>query len=316
MPNAERPRPELSVVVPCFNEEDNAGPIAAAIVAQLEPICQDFEIIFIDKASADRTVPILRALCAADPRLRLIVNTRNFGQLRSPTHALFQASGRAIIGIVADFQDPPELIPEFVRRWRAGAPVVLAVSETRKLSPFLAAARRLSYALQRRFGDYPIIPNATGFGIYDAAVVRAIARLNEPEPFFRGLLVEMGYKIETVTFVRPVRVAGESKNGFLALLDFALSALAGSSKGLLRVPLYVAFFAFSLTLVTLFGAFVALITGGSVRLWLWAGAIELQFTLLFLFLGLIGVQVRMISDRTRNTPLVIERERVNFPPAE
>ncbi|MFL6735171.1 MAG: glycosyltransferase family 2 protein [Sphingomicrobium sp.] len=305
--------PEISVVIPCYNEEENAAAIAAAVVQELEKVSSSFDILFIDNGSTDRTVEIVRGLCASDPRIKLIVNTRNFGQLRSPTHALFQATGRAVIGIVADFQDPPELIPEFVRRWRAGAEIVLGVSETRKVSPLLAGTRRLSYSLQRKFGDYPIIPNATGFGIYDAKVLRSIADLKEPEPFFRGLLVETGYRIETVSFKRPPRAGGKSKNGFLALLDFALSGLAGSSKGLLRVPLYVSFFIFCATAVTLIGAVYSMAVGANPRMWLFATLLEAQFGLLFLFLGLIGVQVRLISDRTRGTPLVIERERVNFP---
>ena len=312
-PEVQLEVPEISVIIPCLNEEENAAAIVAAVRTQLESISASFEIILIDNGSTDRTVDIIRGLGAEDTRVKLIVNTRNFGQLRSPTHALFQATGRGVIGIVADFQDPPELIPELVKRWRAGADIVLCQSEMRKMSPLLAAARGLSYRLQRQFGDYPIIPNATGFGIYDAKVVQAISRLREPEPFFRGLLVETGYRIETIPFKRPGRAAGRSKNGFIALLDFALSGLAGSSKGLLRVPLYVAFFTSLLTVVTVVGAIVAALTGGSIQLWLWAAAIEVQFTLLFLFLGLIGVQVGLISDRTRGTPLVIERERINFP---
>jgi len=307
---------ELSVVIPCFNEEENAAAIAAAVVEQMEKVSSSFDIIFIDNGSSDRTVEIIRGLCARDPRIKLIVNTRNFGQLRSPTHALFEASGKAVIGIVADFQDPPEMIPLFVERWRNGADIVLATSETKKISPLFSSLRRFSYGLQRKFGDYPIIPNATGFGLYDAKVVRAIAALNEPEPFFRGLLVETGYAIETIPFKRPPRVAGRSKNGFLALLDFALSALAGSSKGLLRVPLYVSFFIFLATAITLAGAIYSILVGANPRMWLFAALLEFQFGLLFLFLGLLGVQVRMISDRTRNTPLVIERERVNFPESD
>lgn len=310
------PQPEISVVIPCFNEAANAAKIAAAVIGQLEKVSHSFDIIFIDNGSVDGTVEIVRGLCARDPRIRLIANTRNFGQLRSPTHALFQATGRAVIGIVADFQDPPELIPQFVERWRAGADIVLGVSRTKRMSPLFAATRRLSYGLQRRFGDYPIIPNATGFGIYDAKVVRAIAALNEPEPFFRGLLVETGYAIETIPFKRPPRAAGRSTNGFFGLLDFALSGLAGSSKGLLRVPLYVSFFIFCATLVTSIGAIYSMIVGANPRMWLFATLLELQFALLFLFLGLIGVQVRLISDRTRGTPLVIEKERVNFPPED
>jgi glycosyltransferase involved in cell wall biosynthesis len=305
-------RPDISVVIPCRNEEENARQIATAVIAELEKTGCSFDLIFIDNGSTDQTVPLIRGICERDPRVRLIVNTRNFGQMRSPTHGIFQAQGRAIINMCADFQDPPELIAEFVRRWREGELIVLGVRAAEKSSPMLAAFRRMSYALQRRFGDYPIIPNATGFGLYDARVVRAIEALNEPEPFFRGLLVETGFPIATIPFLRPDRAAGRSNNGFFALLDFALNGLAGSSKGLLRVPLYVAFMTGLLTLFTLVGSVAAAFLGRSVQLWLWASALEGQFTLLFIFLGLIGVQVRAISDRTRGTPLVIERERINF----
>jgi glycosyltransferase involved in cell wall biosynthesis len=307
-------RPEISVVIACRNEEQNVEAIAAAVTSQLESVEASFDIIFIDNESSDRTVEIVKAMCARDPRIRLIVNTRNFGQMRSPTHGIYQAGGRAVISMCADFQDSPALIPEFVRRWRAGTDIVLGVRQQERSSPVLAAMRSLSYALQRKFGDYPIIPNATGFGIYDARVVRSIQSLKEPEPFFRGLLVETGFKIETIPFQRPERAGGRSNNNFFTLLDFALNGLAGSSKGLLRVPLYVAFVIGVLTLISLLGAVFAAFTGRSVQLWLFAAMLEGQFCLLFLFLGLIGVQVRLISDRTRNTPLVLERERINFPP--
>lgn len=304
--------PEISVVIPCLNEEENAEAIANAVMEQLETLADSFEIIFIDNGSTDRTVEIVRTLCARDPRVRLIVNTRNFGQLRSPTHALFQAKGRGIIGIAADFQDPPELIPELIRRWRAGTDIVLGVSETKATSSLYSIFRRLCYDLQRKFGDYPIIPNATGFGIYDAKVMRVIAELNEPEPFVRGLLIETGYAIDTIAFKRPERAAGRSKNGFFTLLDFALSALAYSSKGLLRAPLYFSFIALVATIVSMLGAAWSIAWGQNPRMWMFAALLEMQFGLLFLFLGILGVQVRLISDRTRGMPLVIERERVNF----
>jgi len=308
--------PEISVVIPCLNEEENAAAIANAVTKQLEPLTDSFEIIFIDNGSTDGTAAIVRNLCARDARIRLIINTRNFGQLRSPAHALFQARGRGIIGIAADFQDPPELIPELVQRWRAGTDIVLGVSETKKTSPLYSSLRKLSYDLQRKFGDYPIIPNATGFGIYDAKVIRAIGELNEPEPFVRGLLVETGYTIDTVAFKRPERAAGRSKNGFFALLDFALSALAYSSKGLLRAPLYFSFIAFAATIVSMLGAAWSIAWAQNPRMWMFAALLEFQFGLLFLFLGILGVQVRLISDRTRGMPLVIERERVNFAPED
>lgn len=303
---------EISVVIPCRNEEANVERMAMAVIAQMEQVSDSFEVIFIENFSTDRTVEILRQLCAREPRVRAIINTRNFGQMRSPTHGIFQARGRAVINLCCDFQDPPELIPEFVRRWRNGSDIVLGVREQEKSSPMLTAMRNLSYGLQRKFGDYPIIPNATGFGIYDARVVRAIERLNEPEPFFRALLVETGYPIEIIPFPRVPRAAGKSNNNFFTLLDFALNGLAGSSKSLLRYPLYVGFIASILTMTCLFGAVFAAFTGRSVQLWLFAAMLEGQFALLFLFLGLMGVQVGLVSDRTRNGPLVVERERINF----
>jgi len=255
---------------------------------------------------------IVRSICERDPRVKLIANTRNFGQMRSPTHGIYQARGRAVINMCADFQDPPSLIPEFVRRWHEGAKIVLGVRETEKSGPLLTACRNASYALQRKFGDYPIIPNATGFGLYDACVVRAVEALNEPEPFFRALLVETGFPIETIAFKRPERAGGRTKNNFFSLLDFALSGLAGSSRGLLRVPLYVGFVTLSVTFLSFVGAIWTALHGLSPLMWLFAGLLELQFGLLFMFFGLVGVQIRAISDRTRGTPLVIERERVNF----
>lgn len=305
--------PEISVVLACRNEEDNAAAIAAAVIEKLDPIAESFELIFIDNESQDRTVEIVKGMCARDPRIRLIVNTRNFGQMRSPTHGIYQAGGRAVISMCSDFQDTPDLLPEFVQRWRAGSDIVLGVRESEKSGAILTFMRGLSYRLQKRFGDYAIIPNATGFGIYDRRVVEAIRALNEPEPFFRGLLVETGYAIETIPFKRPPRAGGKSNNNFFTLLDFALNGLAGSSKKLLRAPLYVAFFISLLTFICLLGATVAAFTDHSWQLWLFAAMLEGQFGLLFLFMGLLGVQVALISERTRNQPLVIERERVNFP---
>jgi len=306
-------RPDVSVVIACRNEEDNAEAIAAAVIEQLDTTGLRFDIIFIDNESQDRTVEIIRGMCARDPRIRLIVNTRNFGQMRSPTHGIYQAGGRSIISMCADFQDSPALLPEFVRRWQAGTDIVLGVRASEKSGFMLSVMRDMSYALQKRFGDYQIIPNATGFGIYDRRVVDSIRQLNEPQPFFRGLLVETGYSIETIEFQRPPRAGGRSNNNFFTLLDFALSGLAGSSKNLLRAPLYIAFFIGLLTAISLMGAVVAAFTGHSVQLWLFSAMLEGQFALLFAGLGLLGVQVALISERTRNQPLVLEHERINFP---
>jgi glycosyltransferase involved in cell wall biosynthesis len=305
--------PTFSVVIPCRNEAANAEAIATAVIAQLEPTGEPFELIFIDNASTDDTVAIIRRMSARDPRIALIVNTRNFGQMRSPTHAIYQARGRAVIAMCADFQDPPELIERFVARWRAGVDIVLGVRESERSARGLGIARGLSYELGRRFADYPLIPNATGFGLYDARVVRALAALDEPEPFFRGLLVETGYTIETITYPRPQRRGGRSNNNLFTLIDFALSGLTSSSKKLLRVPLYLGVLAIAAALLCLLAAAVSAALGGPVLGWVIAGVAEAQFGLLLVFLGLLNDQVRLIAERTRRTPLVIERERINLP---
>ena len=313
-PLAAGPLPDLSVVIPCYNEEDNAAAICAAVIRQIEPLGLSFDIIFIDNASTDRTVAIIRDICARDPRVRLIVNNRNYGQMRSPTHAIYQARGRAVIGMCADFQDPPELLPGFIARWRAGADIVLALREKEETGPVLKITRRLSYWLARNFGDYPVLPDATGFGLYDARVVQATRSLAEPEPFFRGMLVETGFRLETVAFPRPPRAAGRSKNSFAALLDFAMSALAGSSKRLLRIPIYIGVFGALMAVVMLIGGTLAFFLDRPIAGWFIAAVVQAELALLFGFLGLLGDNLRIVSERTRGTPLVHERERVNFPP--
>lgn len=305
--------PDVSVVIPTRNEEENALPIAEAVIREMEATGFSFDVIFIDNASQDRTVELLSDLCARDPRVRLIVNTRDFGQMRSPTHAIFQASGRAIINMCADFQDPPELIGEFVRRWQAGADIVLGVRASEENSVGLSAARGSAYWFFEKFGDYPVIPNATGFGLYTRRVVREIERLKEPEPFFRGMLVETGFHIETIAYPRPPRAGGKSNNNFFALLDFTLSGIAGSSKRLVRVPFYLGVLGAIMAVLMLVGGLIAFVLGKPIAGWLIASVVQAEIALLFVFLGLVGDQVRLISERSRQTPLVIERERINFP---
>ncbi|WP_295529841.1 glycosyltransferase family 2 protein [Novosphingobium sp. Chol11] len=306
--------PDISVVIPCYNEEENAAAICGAVIGVLEPLDLTFDIIFIDNSSSDRTVEIIRSLCASDPRVRLIVNTRNYGQMRSPTYAVYQAGGRAVIGMSADFQDPPALLPQMIARWRDGADIVLGVrQEERANGAFLRFSRAVSYWLASNYSDYPVLPGATGFGLYDGRVINAIRQLAEPEPFFRAMLVETGYRLETIPYPRPPRAGGKSKNGFFALLDFAMSALAGSSKRLLRFPIYLGVFGALMTLMMLIGALLAFAFDRPIAGWLIAAVVQAELALLFAFLGLLGENIRIISERTRGTPLVLERERVNFP---
>lgn len=307
--------PEISAVIPCFNEEDNTRPIYEAVRDELEQHAASFEIVFIDNCSTDRTREILREICAQDRRVRAIFNTRNFGQMRSPTHAIYQARGRAVIGMCADFQDPPELLGEFIRHWCAGAKVVLGVRRTEQASRLLNAVRAIGYRFLARNAYYPVVPGATGFGLYDRQVIDTLARWHEPEPFFRGMLVESGYSREFVTYDRPERRYGVSKNGVRELIDFATSGLAGSSKGLLRRPIIWSFGFMALAIAITVGGVVAVALGATFWPWLIVAVQVGLFSINFLFVGLLGEQIRMISERSRDVPLVIEQERLNFPPA-
>lgn len=306
-------RPELSIVIPCFNEAENVRGIVAAVTAEAEQHAASHEIILIDNDSTDGTRDLMRDLCAADPRVRAILNNRNYGQMRSPTYGIYQAGGAAVIGMCADFQDPPEMIGTFVAQWRAGAQIVLAQRRSERTSLLLGLARKHGYRFLARFGDTPVIPGATGFGLFDRKVIDTLARWNEPEPFFRAMLVESGFRLAVVPFDRPERAAGESKNDFATLFSFALSGLAGSAKSLLRLPVLLSFWTAAAALALLLAAVVAAVLGGPAWALLAATAVTGMFAVLLLFLGLIGEQVRLISERTRNVPLVIEAERINFP---
>lgn len=305
--------PELSIVIPCFNEAENVRAICRAVGAEAARHVSSHEIILIDNSSTDGTRAIIRELCAEDPRIRAIFNNRNYGQMRSPTHGIYQAEGTAVIGMCADFQDPPEMIGEFVRLWRAGAQVVLGQRRSEEGATLLGPVRRLGYGMLGRIADYPVIPGATGFGLFDRTVVDALAAWNEPEPFFRGMVVESGFRLALVPFDRPARAAGTSKNGIAALASFALSGLAGSAKSLLRAPILIALAAGALTLPLIAAVIAALVVGGPFWPLLGVTLALAMFAVLMLFVGLIGEQVRMIAERTRGVPLVLESERINFP---
>lgn len=305
--------PEISVVIPCFNEVENVRGICAAVTVELERHCASHEIVLIDNASTDGTQALMRDLCAEDHRIRAIFNNRNYGQMRSPTYGIYQAEGAAVIGMCADFQDPPALISAMIHQWRAGAQVVLGQRRSEPASAALTAIRSLGYAFLRKFGDYPVIPGATGFGLFSREAVDTLAAWNEPEPFFRGMVIEGGFRLAVVPFDRPPRAAGETKNDLRTLMSFALSGLAGSAKSMLRLPILLSVFAAGIALALLLATLSAMIFSGPVWPLLGLSVAFGMFAMLLLILGMIGDQVRIISERTRNIPLVTEDERVNFP---
>lgn len=320
---ADRPKPfksgsqsggvELSFAIPCYNEEENVVAMYEALTAEAEKHASSHEIIFIDNCSKDRTRELICDICARDQRVRAIFNNRNYGQMRSPTYAIYQADGAAVIGLCCDFQDPPALIGEMMRQWRAGAQVVVGQRRNEKTSLLLGLVRKAGYAFFRRFADYPLIPGVTGFGLYDREVVDMLASWNEPEPFLRGMVVESGYRLAVVPYDRPQRAGGRTSNDFWTLLNFALSGIGGSAKSLLRLQLISAiFFSFFAGLLALATVIRFVIYGYSPVLLILTVFFAL-FSVMLLFLGLIGDQVRLLAERMRNIPLVIEEQRLNFP---
>jgi len=310
---ASSPSIELSIVIPCYNEAGNVEAMWQAVTHEAEQHARSHEIIFIDNGSHDGTRDLLHEICARDGRVRAIFNNRNYGQMRSPTYGIYQAEGAAVIGMCCDFQDPPALIGPMLKQWQAGAQIVLGQRKTESSSWGLRTSRSIAYGFLSRFADYPGVPDATGFGLYDREVVDMLASWNEPEPFMRGMAVESGYRLALIAYDRPPRAAGESKNGFWSLLHFALSGLAASGKSLLRLPLvlsiYISLLAFGLLVATIIRL---AIHGYSPVMILLTAQIGIFAILLFL-LGLIGDQVRLLAERSRNTPLVVEEQRLNFP---
>jgi len=302
--------PKVSVVIGCRNEEDNVVAMTQAVRHQLDALGLDFELIYIDNASVDRTVELVKAQCALDPRVKLIENQGNFGQLRSPVHALFQATGDVVIGMCADFQDPPELIPAFIEGWREGYPVVLGVRKVEVGNTWMhRQLRSLGYWFAQRVFDQPLVANATGFGLHDRAVLEVLKTLKEPEPLMRTLLLEFGWPYKLIEFHRPERAGGRSNNNFFTLVDFSISAVSSSAKRLIRYSTYLGVVLMLLALPTLL---VDVVVHHELGPWGWAALLELNFAILFIFVGLLGDQVRLIGERVRQTPLVVEKHRTNF----
>ncbi|MDP2795498.1 MAG: glycosyltransferase family 2 protein [Sulfurisoma sp.] len=306
----------ISVVTGCFNEEENVEELYRRIRAQFEQLPgYQYEHIFIDNASTDRTVEIVKALAVSDPRVKLIVNARNFGHIRSPLHGVLQANGDAIIAMASDLQDPPELIPEFIARWEAGYRVVAGVKPTSKDTFVLALARRLYYQTLGRISDIKLIPNFTGFGLYDRSVIEIIRKIDDPYPYFRGLIAELGFEYAAIPFEQPRRVRGVTKNNFYALYDMAMLGITSHSKLPVRLATMAGFalsilsLLVSLTYLVLKLAFWDLFTLGTAPI-----LISLFFfaSVQLFFIGIIGEYVAAIHTQVMKRPLVIEKERVNF----
>ena len=249
--------PYLTILTGTFNEEDNVRLVHARVRAVMESLVgYDYEHLFIDNASRDDTVATLREIAAEDAHVKVIVNTRNFGPVRSPHHGLLQAKGDAVVTLVADLQDPPELIPEFVEKWEEGFKIVLGVKTGSGESKHMFRLRRLYYWLIGRLSEVDLVPNATGWGLYDRDVVEQFRSTGEQYPYVRGLICDFGYKRAEIDYVQPARKHGITKNNFYSLYDTAMLGITNHSK----VPLRVATMAgFGLSILSLLVAFVYLV---------------------------------------------------------
>jgi glycosyltransferase involved in cell wall biosynthesis len=306
----------ISIVTACFNEEENVEELYLRVKAQMEQLGRyHYEHIFIDNSSTDDTVPVLKRLASADPRLKIIVNARNFGHIRSPLHALYQARGDAVIGIVADLQDPPEMIPELIAKWEQGYAMVLCVKRTSQENPAMFWVRKQYYRLIERLSEIRTFQNFTGFGLYDRRVIDAIKAFDDPYPYFRGMIAEIGLPFCEIPYDQPRRERGITKNNWYTLYDMAMLAITQLSKVPLR---FVTFIGFVSSVLCVLAGLVYFVY----KLMFWS-----HFSLgmapvvigMFLFasvqmlsLGIIGEYIGSIYTHVRKRPYVIERERVNF----
>ena len=306
----------ISIMTPCYNEEGNVEEVylrVRNVMAQLGRY--KYEHVFIDNNSRDHTVEILKRIAATDTNVKLIVNARNFGHVRSPIHALYQTTGDAVIGMVADLQDPPELIPDLIREWEKGFSMVLGIRNTREENRLMLAIRKKYYRLVYRLSEIETFEGFSGFGLYDRRVLDIIQSCNDPYPYFRGLIAEIGLPHSFIRYGQPKRKAGITKNNFYTLYDLAMLGITSLSK----VPL---------RMVTLSGfasaAVCALVALGylAYKLLYWdrfsVGVAPLVIGIFFfssiqlISVGIIGEYIGAIHTQVHKRPLVVERERINF----
>lgn len=306
----------ISIVTPCFNEEGNVEELHRRVAAQMAAFpLYDYEHIYVDNASTDGTVATIRQLAAADPRVKAIVNNRNFGIIRSSNHGLLQARGDAIINMASDLQEPPELIGEFIRKWEEGWKVVVGVKpESHETAPMFFL-RRLYYATIGRIADVKLIPHYTGFGLYDREVVESFRRIDDPYPYFRGLIADMGYAHSEVPYTQPTRKRGITKNNFYSLYDMAMLGITSHSKVPLRLATMAGFALSAVSLLIAAGYLVLkLLRWNEMSFGIAPILIGFFFfaSVQLFFIGLLGEYILQIHTQVQNRPLVIERERINF----
>ena len=306
----------ISIMTPCYNEEANVLELYERVRAAMVSIGKyRYEHILIDNASTDNTLGILRAIAALDPNVKIIRNARNFGHIRSPQYALFQTRGDCVIGLASDLQDPPEMIPEFVRKWEEGYPVVIGVKAGSDENGLMYSLRKRYYETVQRLSGIETYENFTGFGLYDRKVIEVLKGFNDPYPYFRGMIAEIGFRHAEIPFHQPRRQRGITKNNFYTLYDMAMLGITSLSKVPLRLVTFSGFVGALLSVLFGLGYLIY-------KLAFWKefslGVAPLVIGMFFLAsmqlisLGILGEYVGQIHTLVQDRPLVIEEERVNF----
>ena len=310
---------KISVMIPCFNEEDNVVDIGNAIEKEiLDKLPEyDYEICYVDNASTDRTRELIEQQCSSNKKFKAIFNVTNFGQFNSPFHGICSLYGDCVIPICADFQDPVEMIPVFVHEWEKGHKIVSGVKSSSKENGFVYLLRTLYYKLIKNMSSVKMIEHFTGFGLYDQSFIKLLRELNDPLPFMRGIVAEYGdgFNLTTVEYEQPKRRAGKTHNNFYTLYDAAMLSITSYTKVGLRLMTWLGFIIGFLDLIV---AMVYLI----LKLINWynfnAGYAPMIIGMFFLgavqlaFMGLMGEYILNINTRVINRPVVVEERRINF----
>jgi len=308
--------PFISIVCGCYNEEENVDELYARVrdvIATLPGYT--YEHIFIDNSSTDHTVERLRAIAAKDKNVKVIINTRNFGHIRSPFHALLQAKGQAVIGMASDLQDPPSVIPELIQKWEEGFKVVMAVKPESDESWLMFKIRRAYYDFLCRIANVKLVANFTGFGLYDNDVIEILRTIDDPYPYFRGLVADLGFEAAKVKFRQPKRARGITSNNFYTLYDMAMLGITSYSKVPLRLATMLGFLMSLLSFLVAFGFLVwKLVNWNHFGFGLAPLLIGIFFigSVQLFFIGVIGEYIGTIHTHVQHRPHVIEKERINF----
>jgi glycosyltransferase involved in cell wall biosynthesis len=309
---------KISVVIPCFNEEENVTAISEAAIRIFTDNLKnryDYEILFIDNDSRDHTRDIIRKLCAENKKIRAIFNAKNFGQFNSPYYGLLQATGDAAILMAADFQDPPEMIIKYVAAWEEGYKIAIGIKTGSKENPLMYWLRGRYYKWIKKMSNVDQIEHFTGFGLYDRDFLEVLKKLDDPTPFLRGIVAELGYRRKEIPYTQPKRRAGKTSNNFYSLYDAAMLSVTSYTKFGLRIATFIGAITMIVSLVFAIYYLVMKLLYWS---WFQAGQAPILIGMLFLgsviifFIGMMGEYVLTINQRVMRRPLVVEEERLNF----